>query len=49
MLFYQDNFKILRESKKITQDELGKKVLRTRQSIDNYENGKNKPSPSVLI
>lgn len=48
MLFYRGNFKILRESKKLTQEELGKKVSRTRQSIDNYENGKNKPSPSVV-
>jgi transcriptional regulator with XRE-family HTH domain len=47
MLFYGEKLKKYRESKKLTQQELGDKVQRTRQSIDNYERGENKPTPEI--
>lgn len=47
MLFYGDKLKTFRESKRLTQEELGKKINRTRQSADNYERGENNPSPEI--
>lgn len=48
MKFYGDKLRLFRESKGLTQDELAKRVNRKRQSIDNYEHGKNKPSPEIV-
>lgn len=48
MNFYGDKLRLFRESKGLTQDELARRIQRTRQSIDNYEHGKNKPSPEIV-
>ena len=48
MIFYPEELKGFRESRGLTQEALGKMVSRARQSIEQYENGKNKPTPETV-
>ena len=43
------NIKSLREKKKLSQDQLAKKLFVTRQTVSNYETGRSRPDVEMLI
>ncbi len=45
---FKNNLKHLRESKKITQQQMSDKLKMTRQAYAKYEQGKREPSFSIL-
>jgi transcriptional regulator with XRE-family HTH domain len=48
MKFYYKQFKILREIKGYTQEDIAKKLGLTRQALNAWEQGKNKPRPEFM-
>lgn len=46
---FSNRLKILRTSKNLTMEQLGKEVDSTKGTISNYENGNKKPSLDMLI
>ncbi len=46
MEFYNNNFKSFRQSKELTHEETGKLLGISKQAIQAWESGKNKPRPS---
>ncbi len=46
---FSNRIKILRASKGLTMEQLGKEVNSTKGTISNYENGNKKPSLDMLI
>ena len=48
-MFFKENFKILRKNNNLSQEEMGKRLNLTRDSIASLENGRMKPSIEILI